>query len=54
MLLLHPIGQHEDDDYYNVYLEQYLAVASYNAEDPSQLMFSSGATLSVIDKEEDG
>ena len=49
-----PLDQSGEDDYYNIYLEQYLAVASYNAEDTGQLKFPAGAKLSVIDKEEDG
>ena len=48
------LDQSGEDDYYNIYLEQYLAVASYNAEDTGQLKFPAGAKLSVIDKEEDG
>ena len=49
-----PLDQSGEDEYYNIYLEQYLAVASYNAEDSGELKFPAGAKLSVIDKMEDG
>ena len=51
--LIH-LDKGDKDDYYNIYLEQYLAVSSYNAEDDGQLKFSSGTKMCVIDKEADG
>ena len=48
------LDESDKDDYYNIYMEQYLAVASYDGEDAVQLKFSSGDKLNVIDKEADG